>query len=353
MKRVPLGEVTFAELSPPSQERIRLGWKTTSPIVSMTRPFASASEREFFLKKIDSADVLLIGERATDLISRRLQAGKLTIYMSERWWKPPLGRYRLVSPKFILMCLRMRALSRSERFHYLPIGHYAAKDVGAMLACNNRTRLWGYFPQCASSVIPRTTGVWRILWVGRLLRWKRVERLVEAAAILWARGHRLQLTIVGDGPERHKIEQFSRTAPWLQMLAPRPHESIQALMQSSHIYVLPSSAQEGWGAVVNEAMAAGCLVFASKETGAGRTIIYDGENGFHINPETGEALANALEAAFINWDQSACIRANAAKTIRDLWSADVAAERFVEYCSSILSHRPLPSWSAGPLSIIK
>lgn len=353
LNHIPIDCFTYAELVRPSEERIRLGWETTTSRLSLIRPFESEMQELAFLKKIDSSDVLLIGERRLDLVARRLRARKLTIYMSERWWKPPLGRTRLLSPRFLLMTLRMRSLSRSKYFHYLPIGHHAERDLRYLFCCGDRTRRWGYFPNCYFPRNQRPRGVTRILWVGRLLNWKRVDVLIEASRILRKRGRLLELSIVGEGPERGRIGQLVRSSPWIQLLPPRPHREILTLMSQSHIYVLPSTAQEGWGAVVNEAMAAGCVVFASKESGAGEALINNGKNGFHIGSETGEALANLLESGLQGFEETSIIRNKAMDTIRNLWNADIAAERFCLYCDSILQGRAPQNWDEGPLSKIK
>ncbi len=50
-------------------------------------------------------------------------------------------------------------------------------------------------------------------------------------------------------------------------------------MERAEIYLFTSDRQEGWGAVLNEAMNSGCAVLTSHEIGATPYLVKDGENG--------------------------------------------------------------------------
>ena len=50
-------------------------------------------------------------------------------------------------------------------------------------------------------------------------------------------------------------------------------EQVRELMRNHDIYVLPSNAYEGWGAVISEALEEGMCVLASIESGAGATLL--------------------------------------------------------------------------------
>lgn len=66
----------------------------------------------------------------------------------------------------------------------------------------------------------------------------------------------------------------------VSLIGNMPNDEILALMQKSHIFIFTSDRNEGWGAVLNEAMSNGCAVVASNMIGAAPYLIKQGENGY-------------------------------------------------------------------------
>jgi glycosyltransferase involved in cell wall biosynthesis len=105
---------------------------------------------------------------------------------------------------------------------------------------------------------PRAPGPLRVAFVGRLVALKGVDMLIEAAAPLMQSGQ-LTLDIIGDGPERPRLQamleagQMQSTASlegWVE------HAQLQTRLQQSDLLALPSIREFG-GGVVLEAMALG------------------------------------------------------------------------------------------------
>ena len=59
-----------------------------------------------------------------------------------------------------------------------------------------------------------------------------------------------------------------------------PVAEVRAFMRSHEVYVLPSNAYEGWGAVVSEALEEGMEVLGTYEAGSSATVLPQ-ENLFH------------------------------------------------------------------------
>jgi len=140
-------------------------------------------------------------------------------------------------------------------------------------------------------------GLFNIITVGRLSKQKKVERLIESVNRLYQQGrNEFMFDIIGDGPERKKLEQLALKYNLLD-------KSVffhgwchrDALMEHYHkadVFAL-SSDFEGMPNVVLEAMASSLAVVATHSPGT-VDLVQDGQNGFLISKETLEDLDNAF-----------------------------------------------------------
>lgn len=136
----------------------------------------------------------------------------------------------------------------------------------------------------------------RVLFVGRLHRQKAVDDLLKAAARL-ADGHEgreIELTLVGDGPERLSLETLT-TELGLGAIVHFEGEvgDVTPYLYRSDVLVLPSRA-EGLSNTLLEAMSTGMPVVAS-DIPANRALIEHGLNGLLYQVGDIQALAEALE----------------------------------------------------------
>ena len=103
-----------------------------------------------------------------------------------------------------------------------------------------------------------------LIFVGRLVPEKGVPVLIEAVAPL---GDMVSLTIVGDGPERERLEKMCFGMSHVTFLGSLPQKDSQDLIGKSDVLVLPSldagHVCEQFGLVLVEAMAEGTALLAS------------------------------------------------------------------------------------------
>lgn len=132
-----------------------------------------------------------------------------------------------------------------------------------------------------------------LLFVGRLIDAKRPLDTIRA--FLDAPGaEKAALVIVGDGDQMALLREAAKGDPriiftgWLKDPA-----RIAGLMSISTAMLLPSS-HEPWGAVVNEAMAAGTPVISSDRVGAATELVQDGENGYLVSVGDVAGITNAI-----------------------------------------------------------
>lgn len=136
-----------------------------------------------------------------------------------------------------------------------------------------------------------------LIYVGRLIKEKRLDLLIEALRTLAERGHSPQLWIVGDGPERPALERLAEKSPGCRIRMLGTLESsreVFSLMKAARIFAFPSM-REGFGIAALEALACGLpVVTLEHENNAARELVKDGVTGFRTNPDPG-AFAVALE----------------------------------------------------------
>ncbi len=126
------------------------------------------------------------------------------------------------------------------------------------------------------------------VYVGRLSVEKGVDTLVTA----WRHFPELLLTIVGDGPERERLQSMAPSN--VLFTGARPHPEALALMSSASILVVPSRCYEGFPVVVAEAFSLGLPVLAAS-IGALAEIVQPGRSGAHFAPGDPDSLVRALQ----------------------------------------------------------
>ena len=364
----------FAVVKPMGEERTALGWSEDADAPAwVLRVYEGGTGEAEYKQWLSSADCVVSG--IPDGLADRAGSGALTCYMSERWWKPALmqahrwhpqallrrlfGRYsgtlRLLSPRFALRTLSLVRRSRIPTFHLLAIGRYAADDLALLGAFPGRMWRWGYFTQVpADPPAVRTNNPVSILWAGRMLPLKRVDVLIRALKGLDESGIAFEATLVGDGPAREELVALATRlglGGCITFVPPVSAGDVVTMMRQSDIYVFPSSASEGWGAVVGEAMAHGCVVAACREAGASAVLIEHGESGFLFDEGDADELMHGLAAVI----QDAALRRNvgyaAWRVMQSMWSPQVAAERLHAWVGAALAGTP-PDNPRGPCSRI-
>jgi glycosyltransferase involved in cell wall biosynthesis len=122
------------------------------------------------------------------------------------------------------------------------------------------------------------------LYVGRLSPEKGVIKLLEA----WQKLNQpqWQLQIVGDGPEKANLEDFSREKQLINVhfTGYQSQSGVIAAIKQATVIIVPSQWYETFGRVVIEAFACGRTVLVSN-LGALTELVTEGETGFLLNPD--------------------------------------------------------------------
>jgi glycosyltransferase involved in cell wall biosynthesis len=203
----------------------------------------------------------------------------------------------------------------------------------------------GLEPSCPCGPDTLTAG-----FVGSLKPWHGLPILIEAFALLHARYPRSRLLIVGDGPERAKLEAdaaahgVTEAVHYTGAVAP---SKVPGLVASMDVAVAPYPKLKDFyfsPLKVFEYMAAGIAVVASR-MGQLTQVIRDGVNGILCPPGDAHALAAAMERLRCDPGLRARLgQAARASVLRD-YTWDAAAERILRLADaaadrlSPLAHR--------------
>lgn len=351
----------------PGAMRRRIGWSMGA---TYKNEVINASNTE----RAKKCDLLIEMLREFDIMEYRACTGRKTIYMSERWFKPiPLisftlfnrvlmlrlpGVIRLLVPSYRRMVRRFVRLMDNENFYVLPIGVHSVIDfvrmygvlhgklrwllwkphveivrcLGGSVKGFPRMKVWGYFVESSNVERPETSKdlkdcSLRVLWVGRMVDWKRVDVLIKAFKEI-KRNRSIALQICGEGPlvaflRRLAGDDCVEGVQWqagkISFSGYVTQDKVRSLMRQASVYVMPSNAEEGWGAAVSEALSEGCSVISTFEAGSSATLLPN-ENLYHSHSV--QELVYRLES----------FHGDAVESVADYWDGENAARKLIELC---------------------
>jgi UDP-GlcNAc:undecaprenyl-phosphate GlcNAc-1-phosphate transferase len=179
-----------------------------------------------------------------------------------------------------------------------------------------------------------------VLFAGRLIQVKGVDVLLRAFAELRKRLGEASLAIVGDGPEKSRLEGLARelgVADGVHFIPFQQRDALVELYACVDVFCLPSR-HEPWGVVVNEAAACGLPLVVSDRVGAAPDLVKEGRNGRVVPAEDASALAEALLEMLkpsADRDEMARVSREAARA----WGYDFAFEQFGDMVRCVLDTR--------------
>jgi glycosyltransferase involved in cell wall biosynthesis len=346
----------YAAMFPLHPGRSKMGWKSPDEPCWVIKPYKSRIESEKMKVFEKNADIIICNQRLMHLFLSRIKRKKHTFYMSERWFRPPFGKYRMLSPKFLWLIFQLRKVSQSSYFHYLSIGQDAGRDLRCIAKFKNPIRNWGYFTSVLSNkcFCHNMNSEFTALWAGRMLKLKQVDCLIGAVKSLLAEGISLKLLLVGSGNQKSKLMGLvskNNLSENIKFLEPMSTNDLRKLMNRVNVYVLPSNASEGWGAVVNEAMSEGLPVIVCKDAGSAKSLIRNCENGFLFESGNVTQLTSILKLLIEDDKLRLAVAEKGLDTITNLWSPQKAALRVVTLCDSLMNNSSHPVYKDGPCSI--
>jgi glycosyltransferase involved in cell wall biosynthesis len=177
-----------------------------------------------------------------------------------------------------------------------------------------------------------------VLYVGSLIPRKGANELLEAFALLEG-PERAVLHVVGSGPQQGELEGLARgvgAGKRVEFHGFLQEEDVARLAGVCDAFVCPSH-RELWGLVINEALACGVPVLASRACGATGDLIAEGHNGFVIDSHDPSDIAQRLQVVMDDDGRARQMGAAALRSVRERASLQMSAAGFVQGIQSALS----------------
>jgi len=169
-----------------------------------------------------------------------------------------------------------------------------------------------------------------ILSVGNLIPIKGHEVLLRAVAAVAPSHPQVECRIIGDGPERARLEGLARKLrieDRVWFMGRKSRAEVAQRMRESTLFALPSS-YEGLGCVYLEAMSAERTTIGCRGQGIDE-VIRHGENGWLIRPNDVGELTSALQRLLSDRNLRETIGKGGRHTILEGFTLAHQAERLV------------------------
>lgn len=186
----------------------------------------------------------------------------------------------------------------------------------------------GVDPELFSPGAPSASPDLLILSVGNLIAIKGHALLINSLAALTPEFPALVLEIVGDGPERRRLEGLAEElhcADRVRFRGRLSRRDTAAAMRRCTLFALPSR-YEGLGCVYLEAMSAGKPVVGCRGQGVAE-IIQQGLNGFLVGPDNDKELTLVLSLLLGDEQRRKNLGKAARETVLDAFTHEHQAER--------------------------
>lgn len=334
-------EFYFVSTQPMEGERKNGGWEIIGNHLYEIKAYLSKEYEKKAFELAGKSDVMIIGSAPEKFVNYRMKCAdkKLTFRYSERIYKK--GRYCVLSPRGFLIRCKTYFRYMFKPLYMLCASAYTAGDLAMLGSYIGKCYKWGYFPETRrySDVkkIMESKRSNSILWTARFIDWKHPEIAIAVAKRLKSDGYKFSLDLIGVGPLEEDIRDYiikEGLEDCVSLLGSMPPDKVREHMEKSEIFLFTSDRNEGWGAVLNEAMNSGCAVVANKDIGSVPYLIKEVDNGLTYSGKNTDRIYEQVKRLLDDNELRKKLGVKAYETITAEWNAEVAADRLIKLIES-------------------
>ena len=329
------------------QWRLDLGWKDLDKEYDFV---VKAYESEEMLNKakqlaLDS-DIVIIGSTTDECIEERLKQDKITFRYRARIFIFLDGFLKTIFDKEKMKLFYDRHIKyrKNKNLYLLCANAYGANDFNLLRLYKNKIYKWGYFLETNNYDIDKLIDEKeknekiQIVWVARFIKWKHPEVVLKLAKNLKKQNYNFKIKMLGTGELEEKMKtavKKQNLEDVIEIVGQVPSDKVKDYMEEANIFIGTSDSREGWGAVVNEAMNAGCAIVANQKMGSVPFLIKDGENGMMYSSY--KDFENKIKYLIDNKEVRRKFGKNAYKLITEKWTSKVATDNLLNLFDSIIN----------------
>lgn len=333
------------------QWRLDLGFKDLDKEYDfIVRAYESNEEYEKAKKLALESDVVIIGSTTDELIEERLKLDKPTFRYRARIFIFVDGFFKTIfdKEKMKLFFNRHIKYRKNKNLYILCANAYGANDFNLFRLYKDKIYKWGYFLETNKYDIKELINKkernekMQIVWVARFIKWKHPETVIKLAKNLKKQNYNFNIKMLGAGILENKIKEKIKKESLedvIEIVGQVQSDKVKDYMEEANIFIGTSDSREGWGAVINESMNAGCVVIANQKMGSVPFLIKNKENGLMYNKY--KELEKNVKDAIENKKLREKLGTNAYKTIIEDWTSSIAANNLIELFESIIDRKEI------------
>ncbi|MBI4726228.1 glycosyltransferase family 4 protein [candidate division TA06 bacterium] len=173
--------------------------------------------------------------------------------------------------------------------------------------------------------------VFEVLFVGQVSLRKGIPYLLKGFSKF--KHSKKRLRIVGSAFPGMDVIFKRHDMGQVELMAPIPYNKLKYIMSKSHVMVLPSI-EEGLALVQGHAMACGCPLISSINTGA-EDLFTNGREGFIIPIRDSDAITEKLEIMAQNRQKREEMSVAALERVNSIKGWDTYGDQFARLCQEI------------------
>jgi glycosyltransferase involved in cell wall biosynthesis len=168
---------------------------------------------------------------------------------------------------------------------------------------------------------------YRFIHVGRLVKWKRVDLLIDITTKLIPN---IELLVVGTGPEevnlKQQVEQLNLQNHVRFVGGIYEMEVLGQYLKESSIYVLAGMG----GLSINEAMCFGLPVVCSVADGTEKKLVRENINGHYFENGNSENLSTIIDTMFSDLDKTKCMGKESERIIKEEININTVLDKYMQ-----------------------
>lgn len=148
----------------------------------------------------------------------------------------------------------------------------------------------------------------QILFAGRLVISKKVEKIIQAVSLLNDRNVTYELVIAGDGPEYQKLKDYAdRCGTNIRFLGKVSHEDIFDLYEKSEVFISLGES-ESFGITFVEGLLAGCKIVCPNTGGQVEFLSAYPDKVYFVNPLSLQNIADGIQRSLEENTEPICTK---------------------------------------------